>query len=189
MKIDTSQIPPEKLTDPLFLFNLADVQAKLNDPNEIKAICIHEAAHLFYMTKAGMKDPEFSGPRITYNVQTGKYDRYGASVRCPNRNEEVLSAMTVGQWAFQIAKAHAAGGIAAQVLAGRQNTDSGDSEDRQNFNKAYAKICSACPNPTTSAEEMWKEARRIVGLELQEDARRELILSMADLIKPELFKS
>jgi hypothetical protein len=189
MKIDTSQIPPEKLTDPLFLLNLADVQAKLNDPNEIQAICIHEAAHLFYMTKAGMKGPEFSGPRITYNAQTGKYDRYGASVRCPNRDEKHLSTITVGQWAFQIAKAHAAGGVASQILAMRPKTDSGDSEDRENFNRAYAKLCFEFPDQTISADEMWKEAQRIIGLELQEAARRELILSMAELIKPELFKS
>ena len=187
--IDISQVPKERQTDPLFLCCLADVRAKLNDLEEIRAICIHEAAHLFYMTKAGMKDPEFSGPRITYNKQTGLYDRYGASVRCPNRDEALLSTMTVGEWAFRIAKAHAAGGVAAQVLAGRPKTDSGDSEDRTNFNTAYKMICDRCPTQTTTSDEMWNEAQRILAIELQEAPRRELILSITDAIKPDLFKS
>jgi hypothetical protein len=110
MRIDTSQISKERLADPLFLLCLADVKAKLADPDEIRAICIHEAAHLFYMTKAGMRDPEFSGPRIIYNVKTGKYDRYGASVRCPNRDEAQLSTMTVGQWVFSAQSPGNAGG-------------------------------------------------------------------------------
>jgi hypothetical protein len=187
--IDISQVPKERQTDQLFLFCLADVRAKLNDPKEIRAICIHEAAHLFYMTKAGMKDPEFSGPRITYDKQTGKYDRYGASVRCPNRDEALLSTMTVGEWAFRIAKAHAAGGVAAQVMAGRPKTDSGDSEDQTNLITAYKMIRDRCPTQTTSSEEMWNEAQRILAIELQEPPRRELILSIADAIKPDLFKS
>jgi hypothetical protein len=188
MRIDISQIPEEMLADPLFLFCLADVEAKLADPNEIKAICIHEAAHLFYMTKAGMRDPEFAGPRIVFNVETGGYDRYGASVRCPNRDEASLSTMTVGEWLFRLAKAHAAGGIAARILAGRSETDCGDSGDRENFRIAYDKLRALHPD-LTSLDELWAEAKRILELELQEGERREFILAFAETIQPELFKS
>jgi hypothetical protein len=186
IKIDTSDVPQKMLADPLFLFCLADVRAKLADPNEVKAICIHEAAHLLYMTKAGMRDPEFSGPKIVYNPQTGRFDRYGATVRCPNRDEKHISTLTVIDWVFQLAKAHAAGGVAIRLLA--NYTGSGDSEDRENFDRAYNDISTDRPLPMT-ADELWKEAHRILWLELNERPRQEFILSLAETIRPELFKS
>lgn len=190
IEIDISQVVLlGKQADPMFLLCLADVKAKLADPNEVKAICIHEAAHLFYMIKAGMRNPVFTGPRIVYNPKTDKFDRYGGTVQCPNRNDDLLLTLTVGDWAFKIAKAHAAGGVAIRSLANHPNIESGDSEDRENFDKAYANICAEFPDQTIKPDAMWDEARRILGLELQEVPRRKYIESLADKIKPELFKS
>ncbi len=189
IKIDISQVLAlGKQTHPQFLPCLADVEAKLSDPDELRAICIHEAAHLFYMTKAGMRDPEFTGPKIIYNSAKDDFDRYGASVRCPNRDDAYLSTITVGHWAFQIAKAHAAGGVAVRVLTNRPDIESGDSEDRENFNKAYALLCAEFPDQTIKDEDMWTEAQRILGLELQEKPRQDYILSLAERIKSDLFK-
>ena len=68
VKIDTSQVPLKKQTDPRFLFLLADTRKRLSDPNERKAICIHEGTHILYLGRAGGTNFEYTGPQITYDA-------------------------------------------------------------------------------------------------------------------------
>jgi hypothetical protein len=185
--VDISEVPAEKQNDIRFLAALEDVRRRCADPMEMEAISIHEAGHLFYMTRAGLRDPECNGPRIVYNPLTDKFDRYGSSVRCPNQDKEHLATTPISKWVFQMAKSYVGGGVAAHVLAGA--ADVGDSGDRENFDGFYDEILRQQPNVKTTHDEMWAEAQRIVTLELQDDGLQSCIRRMAAELKPLLFRT
>lgn len=189
LQIDTSQVPPEKLKDPRFLVMLADTRMRLSDPQEIKAICIHEVTHGIYLARAGMVDFEFAGPRIEYDASTDTFDRTGASVKGGSIDREHLAKMSVIQWLGSVAKAFAGSGLAVKVLM-PDRPDSGDFGDRENFQKFFAEtIQPKYPKLKLNLDSLWKQARESVkaDLETPDLPYPETIIRAADEIERMLF--
>src|SRR5690348_2215075 len=135
LQIDISDVPEDKRTDPRFVSLQSSLQRGLSDERWVNAFCIHEAAHLFFFTKAGSTGPVLKGPRISYNAERDGFDGYPASVQFAGKDDAIIGSLTIGQWVSLYSLGCAAGGVAARELASAP--DGGDEED-------FQMLCNFC---------------------------------------------
>jgi hypothetical protein len=185
IQIDISDVPEDKRTDPQFLALLADMQKRCTDQRLVNAICIHEAAHVFFLAQAGLDKPTAQGPKIFYDQIKNQFDAHGSSVKFNGRDQNYIDKLDSYDWLGRLAKGYAAGGVAARVLANSE--DRGDEDDRANFDKSFAKIKSQNPTLTMTSDEFWAAAQASVEKDLQIPGIKNPILMCADGLKPELF--
>jgi hypothetical protein len=186
VEIDISQVPEDRRNDPRFLFLLADMQRGCADPRLVRAICIHEAGHVFFLGHAGFINPSVCGPRIIYDPIKDTFDAQGSIVKFSDWDKQYVAALNSSDWLGRVAKGYAAGGVAARVLA--SSVDRGDGDDRENFNAVFAMIRAKIPAMTLTADWLWAEAQRAVEADLRNDKIKDAILACADGLKPELFR-
>src|SRR5229473_2261363 len=188
IKIDYDEVPIEKRSDPRFIGLLNYMQRRLSNPNEITAICIHEAAHALFLQIAGMQNFTFSGPQITYDQATNTFDYTGASVKGTDWNTGYLTTINAGQWVTAAALAYVGAGIAVEELTSR--TDNGDFGDRKNFNKAFEMLRNKHPELFPSdfnLDAFWLKAGKRAKEYLQRPNIRQAILNTAAKIRDPLF--
>lgn len=185
VNIDVSQVPKSKRTDARFLFLLADMQQACADDRLVNAICIHEAAHVFFLGHAGFMDPVACGPRILYDPVNDDFDGHGSSVKFDSFDQEYVKTIDSRDWLGRVAKGYAAGGVAARRLA--NSVDTGDADDRENFNAVFRKVKADNPSMTWTADSLWAGARIAVETDLQNIKIKDPILACAETLKSELF--
>lgn len=183
--IDVSQVPQDKRDDSRFLLLLADMQSGCADPGLVHAICVHEAAHVFFLGHAGMIDPSACGPKITY--EGDEFNGHGAAVKFQGMDHKFIAKMDSFDWLGRVAKGYAAGGVAARLLA--NSLDPGDGDDRENFNVVFQHIKSTNPSMTWTSGFLWREAQRAVTADIAGNSKiKALILACAEGLKPDLFR-
>ena len=130
IQIDVSKVPEGKRDHPDFLGLKAQMEQALSQQKWINAFCIHEAGHMIYLTRIGIIEYAYQGPRIEHNEQQNTFDGFMASVQPLSKPDlgnsdpaEIINTAT---------KAYAAGGIFAKRLTGAP--DQGDQQDRDNLN-------------------------------------------------------
>jgi len=167
--IDTSGVPPEKLTDPRLLGLKGQMQQALQNRKWVDAFCIHEAGHMIYLEKMGVMEFVFTGPRIEYDAIRDDYDGYMASVQAQTipvlpDDADPLEVVDAG------ARAWAAGGVFTEKLTAAP--DNGAQGDRELFNA----ICDAIEMKHSlglDREQSWKQGREDVFNDLRSPAARE----------------
>jgi len=184
--IDVSQVPEGKRTDPRFLSLLGSMQRGCADPRLVHAICIHEATHTFFLGHAGMKEPSANGPRILYDPVKDEFNGQGSAVKFDGMDQEYIAKIDSREWLRRVAKGYAAGGVGARILAGA--VDTGDGDDRENFEAIFRKIKADNPSMTWTSDWLWAEAQRAVAKDLQNPEIKKSILALADALKPDLFR-
>lgn len=183
--VDISQVPERKRNDPRFLSLLAEMQHGLNDARLVNAICIHEAAHVFFFGHAGYINPTANGPTILYDSARDDFDGHGSYVSFGGVDQQYVQSIDPREWLGRVAKAHAAGGVAARILA--NSVDRGDGDDREIFNAVFSEVKSSNPAMTWTSDWLWTNAQRAVEADLQNVSIREAILSCAGSLRPDLF--
>ena len=145
IEIDISGVPVEKRTHPDFLKLSRQMQAALDNPKWPAAFTIHEAGHRIYLSRLGITDFRFIGPRIIYDEQKNDFDGYPVAVK-----EEPVPLSAEGfdfnKWLVQLAQAKAAGGVFSRRLTAAP--DHGDAEDREEFSRACDLLRGQVTGPT-----------------------------------------
>lgn len=179
ISIDTSRVPPEKLSRHDFVDLKTQMESALAKPAWIKAFCIHEAGHMTYFRQLGIAEYEFAGPRIKYNPKTDSFDGYMASVKpkAPPTSADLRTA----------AKAYVAGLVFTRRLTNAP--DSGEQEDRQNFDAVCQAIEHSLNGLTIDRDESWKEAEKDVVVDLRSPQFRTKAWETAREIEKILFDS
>ena len=138
-----------------------EMYAQLTAPGFAHVLSCHEAAHLFYFTKAGTENYEPFPAKLYYDPTTDDYGGTLASVQLldlkPPTTEE-----QVNEWLWMVLKAHAAGGVIARKVM-PSLPDYGDEVDKSRFVSLCMKM-----NVTADADGLWKQAQDAVSKELAE---------------------
>jgi hypothetical protein len=154
-KVDVSECPPNH---PDLAGTLQDIQDKLSDPQFVKAICIHEAAHAVYWAQLGRDTTPDYTVRVRRHPDAGCVIEYAAVV--------LVNPAEQREWtALGVAKAHAAGGAVTEILV--PGYDRGDSEDFNCFQKDILAVTLATLD---DLEKVWETARQEIIAELQNPA-------------------
>jgi hypothetical protein len=184
--IDLSQVPSDKLNHPDFINLKNQMEHALSQDLWIKAFCIHEAGHMTYFKQAGITQFAFDGPRIIYNGETDNFDGYMASV-IPKAGAAPQKAEKVQEFFSTLAKAHVAGRVFTRQLTNAP--DSGEEEDRHNFDKLCSELESGFPGITIDRKESWEQAEKEVLIDLRNPAFKTNAWQTAKEIEKTLFGS
>lgn len=167
------------------------MQAALSIPVNVNALCIHEAGHVIYLTRAGLGEFSYFKSRITYDAERGKFDGYLAEVlpRVGRTFPTNLNLNLLNDWLFQVAQGFAAGGVFARELtnATLDMGDVGDSADYERFSEMCYLIHQGDPSNTIDRETTWKQAQEAVKKDLRNSKSREEAWKKAKEIKQTLF--
>jgi len=148
-RVDTSGAPRDH---PDLAGTIQDVQDRLNDPGFVKALCVHESAHAVYWGFIGQE----TVPDYVIRLARDGIEYAAVNLVDPEQPK--------GWTAIDLAKAHAAGSVAAGVIA--PGYEVGDLKDRDNFK---ADILFAKPDaPISDIEMVWNMACDALRTELQD---------------------
>jgi hypothetical protein len=182
--IDISEVPPNKLNDPDFINLRTQIELVLADPQWLQAFSVHETGHWIYLQRVGVTDFLFFGPRITYDPTTNQFDGYPASLQPQVGNVDPDNFDFV-KWIFDLTKGFAAGGVFSRELTAAP--DSGDEEDRQNFEAICNVILQQMPGMSLNSDALWVEAQEAVKQELRSPAFRKVAWKKAAELREKIF--
>jgi hypothetical protein len=185
-RIDVSEIPNERKSDPRFIALSAGMTAGLADARMRRAVSVHEAAHLIYFTKAGRTGHSVAGPRIVYDATKDEFSGYGASVQFTGNDDALLAKWNVSEWVSRYACGCAAGGIAARKLTGV--SDGGDEDDRDNLKTFCAAIVNRDPDIQLDVDRLWFGAQQHVSQELENPKALQIMIQVATELDQALTK-
>lgn len=175
--INTDDISDELKQTDKFKQAYQEMYATLTSPGFAHALSCHEAAHLFYFTKAGMENYDAFPAKLYYDLTTDDYGGTLASVQ-PLDLKPPTTEGEAKEWLWTILKAHAAGGVIARKVM-HSLSDHGDQDDKIRF----VRMCKTM-NVTTNPEELWKQAQAAVSKELAEN--HEALAGLEKFAKEEL---
>lgn len=175
VKIDL-QVDPMKLRDDDFLKCLMSVFYELSKEKTIKNLCLHEAAHLYFLDQickivgSDISKLEFVGPTISYNEVflidgKGQYEYCLAAVRAPFFEGPGIQYTEEIQSLFALAAV--AGGVFLRELQGEGH--GGDDQDKRQFLKHYLKATNEQGLRPPDFDEMLQTARQRVSAMLKTD--------------------
>jgi hypothetical protein len=185
VKIDTSQIPRDKLDRPDFLGLRAQIEQVLVIQKWRFAFSIHETGHLIYMSRAGFKDFLYHGPRIEYDAEKDKFIAFPAAVQQQSLGATNTQNLELDQWILGVAKGHAAGGVFARELTAAP--DAGDEQDRQNFEVFCDLMLENSPGMSIDRSGLWVLAQEEVKTDLRDPAFRKEVWERAAEVREKLF--
>ena len=162
--IATDGISDEQKATEKFKTAYADVLAKLTAPGFMPVLCAHEAAHLVYFNIMGVEKFDIFPARIEFDPAIDGYKAHLPAIQA--RNIPDWAPGDFWNWFFKIARALAAGGVAARKLM--PSSDGGDSDDKERFEIACAEY-NKDPQMKTKidSKEMWAEAQLQVAKDLE----------------------
>lgn len=97
--VNVDQVPEDKRDRPKFIALRDDMEKGMSDPETVKSICIHEAAHLLLALQLKMSVQGLEGPRILYDPITDDFVGLAAEVQIQvieNSIEECAMMLAAG---------------------------------------------------------------------------------------------
>jgi hypothetical protein len=160
--INTDGISDEQKRTEKFKLAYREMYAQLTAPGFAHALACHEAAHLWYFTKAGVKSYDSFPAQLIYDPATDDYGGTLASVQLleaepPKTEEEANECIS------NVLKGHAAGGVIARKVMPSLR-DHGDENDKMRF----VDLCKK-RNLTDNPENLWRQSQAAVSKELAEN--------------------
>jgi hypothetical protein len=166
-RIDISGAPRNH---PDLIGTLQDIQGNLSDPAFVKSLCVHEAAHKVYWQKIGVPTvPDYNVAILHDEAHDVCLIVYASVVLAGRFCQE-------GTGVQDVAKAHAAGRAATEILA--PGYEAGDVADFENL-----KCDMAAQNVPPPFDEIWSGALCAVKDDiraLNSPVRREIEAAAAD---------
>lgn len=185
IKIDTSQVPVEKVDRPDFKSLRAKIERAVGDQKWLQAFSIHETGHWIYFQRAGLKDFLYNGPRIVHDPVKDEFVAYPAALQ-PLTAKLDPEGFGSQRMFFNLAKAHAAGGIFSRELAGAP--DHGDTDDRKRFDAICDVILQKVPAASLDRDAVWTRAQEYVKRDLRSPAFRQEAWEKAAELRQKIFK-
>jgi hypothetical protein len=186
IEIDVSKVPFSMRFDSRFRNLHARVEQEFELPHTIDNCCIHEAGHIIYLRRAGVKDFGYLGPRIEYRPLTDTFHDFWAAVKPDYERISPDPTFSGEDLIRALARGMAAGGIFTLALTNR--TVPGDADDYRIFGSLWDMLLKDSPNIAMSQENVWKGAQEDIERDLKNDLTlREQVRITADEIRPKLF--
>jgi hypothetical protein len=178
IKINTDGISDEQKATEKFQSAYKDMMATLTAPGFIPVLCAHEAAHLIYFTRAGVKEYDAVPPTLKFDPAKDDYTGHLAAIKILD-----LPLWTPGkfdEWFSYIARAHAAPGVVARRLM--PSSYGGDSDDRARFKKLCDEF-SKDPAVKIDFDWWWKHGQETAAKDLEHPDAMKSILQVADELR------
>jgi hypothetical protein len=170
--INTDGITDEQRKTEKFKSAYRDMLENLTAPEFIPTLCAHEAGHMIYFNQLGVMNFEPYPPTLKYDPTIDDYMGHLAAIQPLNIPTYKPGEFT--KWLYQIADAHAAGGVIARKLM--PSSDGGDQDDKERFKK----LCEAFnkdPNINGSLDfnTLWKSAQERVAADIENSKNMDTI--------------
>jgi hypothetical protein len=184
--INTDGVTDEQKRSAKFQSAYADMLAQLTAPGFAHVLCCHEAAHLVYFTIAGMQNYDPQPARLEYDPQLDDYVGSLAGIQLLDLPQWTPGKF--GEWFYNVARAHAAGGVVAREMmsstGGTWKDDTGgDQDDKERFIKVCDQL-NTDPNVTIDAEDAWKKAQESILQDLEDPDWLSIIEKQAEDLRP-----
>jgi hypothetical protein len=181
INVDCSKVDNDKLECSKFIEMRDGIQELFVNHDFVESFCVHEAAHVFYYQRAGIKIHSIVGPSIVYtSTQTEPYFM-AAQVRVDQRqiDERPFSEALVDE----IARVHASGKVASLELT--KCSVGGEKLDCANFNT----FCTPFSISETERIRIWQKAEEYVRKDLQIESVKSKVWKDARELEKVLFES
>jgi hypothetical protein len=162
--INTDEISDEQKKTGKFKLAYQQMYAQLTAPGFAHAVCCHEAGHLFYFTKVGMKNYNSFPARLYYEPTIDDYAGTMASVQ-PCDLKAPTAGNEANEWLWTVLKAHAAGGVIARRVMSSL-PDHGDEDDKVRF-MDMCKLMRVTEDP----DKLWKQAQEAVSKDFSDNPK------------------
>ena len=181
--INVDGVPPALRRTPAFRAQCSYMLRRLQDPDFVRYVCAHEAAHLIFFEMIGPITYRPLGAFLKADPNFNRFVGWFAAIQLlefPPCLEHQWS-----KWLEMWADAEAAGGIVGRKLF--PNEPCGDKGDQRNLAERCRKIEEHFEGHITiDAQDCWKNAQRRVEQRLTKSPKLlERILQRADKIRPE----
>jgi hypothetical protein len=180
--IDTEGISDEQKKSLKFKRAYAEMAAQLTEPGFADVLCLHEAAHVFFFTLAGMTLYDAYPARLRYNPAIDDYEGELASIQIRD-----MTAHTPGkfwEWFKYMAAGHAAGGVISRKFLG-PFADVGDQNDKLHFQEICEMVNEDKNITPVDADKEWSEARDYASRLLQDAKVWDAIQKVAAELRPQ----
>lgn len=165
--INTDSISDEQKKTEKFKRAYREMYTRLSVPEFAHAVCCHEAAHLYYLTIAGMKNYDAFPAELYYDPTIGDYGGTLASIQ-PRDLKALTTEEEAKQWLWTVLKSHAAGGVVSRKVMPLL-LDHGDQDDKQRFMALCEKMRNG--NSSINPDDLWKQAQEAVSKELADNPK------------------
>ena len=157
-RINTSQILLAKTSDRRFIERFDEAQRTLSNPDFVRAVCIHEAAHQIYWARIGIETTPNYNVELQYDSHTDKFIIIYASMVLISDSAGLETTVSA------LAQAHASGGAAVEALT-LSEAEYGDEAD---FNSFCSDLKVGVLSHRVDFQKEWMTARDAVKRELQD---------------------
>ena len=160
--IDDHTVPDAMKKHPEYLRRRQDIKNVLHLPNALEKFCTHEAGHLIYLKRAGLPDPEFFGPTITYDGRN--FDHCTIGVKPPDMKNS--PGYFSGRFMIKLARVAVAGGVFSEELLHCSKEENGDSVDWDLFVEYCKNAQRHDTGRSYNPDKRWRKARAQVKKDL-----------------------
>jgi hypothetical protein len=179
--INTDALSEEQKASADFQFVYRGMLAQLCQPGFGRALCMHEAAHLFYFSLIGNTSYDAHPASIYFSSKTRRHEGNLAAVQLHDLKPHQEGQFW--QWFDIVARAHVAGGVVGRKLS--PTTDGGDQDDKERFERICA-VLNSNPGISINATEVWMAAQKQVTEDITEPEVWAAIETQADALQLEL---
>ena len=169
-------VPLSKRKGNAYIENLLKLEKQISESDWVRAICIHEAAHIFYLREFGATEFIYHGPRMDYIRTDGAYAVQCAAVE---PKPYTRKPVTVNQALELQARLAVSGSAGAASFTTPE--DKGAEDDYNKFQSVCAQL------GIKDAQVRWGKARREVEAEFQLPENRTVIIAEADKVRLQVF--
>jgi hypothetical protein len=159
------------------------LEFQISDSDWVRAICIHEAAHIFYFRQFGATDFIYHGPRMDYHRETEAYVVQCAAVEPKPYTKKPL---TFAQQLKLEARLAASGSVAAATFT--DISDDGKDDDFGRFEGTCNRLnINNHGRPKFDAKALWDIAVPEVEADFKVPGNRVTIIAEAENVRLRVF--
>jgi hypothetical protein len=178
----TQGVPFSKRKGLVFIKNRMKLEFQISDSDSVRAICVHEAAHIFYFRQFGATDFIYHGPRMDYDRETGAYVVQCAAVEPKPYTKKPL---TFEQQLELQARLAVSGSVASGAFAAL--SEGGKDDDFDNFERTCNQLNVNNHGPKFDAQALWDKAVPEVEADFKVLGNRAAIIAEAEKVRLSVF--
>lgn len=178
----TQGVPFSKRKGWTFIKNRMKLEFQISDSDWVRAICIHEAAHIFYFRQFGATDFIYHGPRMDYDHEAAAYVVQCAAVEPKPYTKK---ALTFAQQFELQARLAVSGSVAAAAFT--DISDDGKDDDFDNFERTCNKLNVNKHGLKFDAQALWDKALPEVEADFKVPGNRAAVIAEAENLRLRVF--
>jgi hypothetical protein len=178
----TQGVPFSKRKGKVYLENRMKLEFQITDSDWVRAICIHEAAHIFYFRQFGATEFIYHGPRMDYDRENAGYAVQCAAVEPKPYTKKALT------FAHQLelqARLAVSGSVASATFTNLE--DEGKDGDFDKLKWTCGQLNVNNHGPKFDAKALWDNALPEVEADFKLPENRSAIIAEAENVRLRVF--